>query len=114
MEHTVDFVCFATMVQILDALVPQMVEQLPHILRFFRALMPDPEQVIEVPKISPEDVSVRTVVREPQVVEQLVEVPTLLSPSLPVDVKEEDTVVAVVSDAAGRTWFQVSGPRGRW
>ena len=114
MEHTVDFVCFAPMVQILDALVPQMVEQLPDILRFFRALMPDPEQVIEVPKISPEDVSMRTVVREPQVVEQLVEVPTLLSPSLPVDVKEEDTVVAVVSDAAGRTWFQVSGPRGRW
>ena len=54
----------------------------------------------------------RTVVREPQLVEQLVEVPTLVSPSLPVDAKEEDTVVAMASDAAGRTWFQVSGPRG--
>ena len=47
--------------------------------------MPDPEQVIEVPKILPEDVSVRTVVREPQLAEQLVEVPTLVSLSLPVD-----------------------------
>ena len=37
------------MVQILDAPVPQTVEQLPDILRFFDTLMPDPEQVIEVP-----------------------------------------------------------------
>ena len=51
-------------------------EQLPDILRFFDSLMPDPEQVIEVPKILPEDVSMRTVVREPQLAEQLVEVPT--------------------------------------
>ena len=114
MEHIVDFVCIAPMVQILDALVPQTVEQLPDILRFFDTLMPGPEQVIEVSKISPEDVSMRTTVREPQLVEQLVDVPTLVSPSLPVDVKEEDTTVAVVSDAAGRTWFQVSGPRERW
>ena len=56
--------------------VPQMVEQLPDILRFFDTLMPDPEQVIEVPKILPEDVSTRTVVREPQLPEQLVDVPT--------------------------------------
>ena len=114
MEHIVDFVCFAPTLQILDAPVPQTVEQLPDILRFFDTLTPDPEQVIEVPKISPEDVSMRTAVREPQLVEQLVEVPTLVSPSLPVDVKEEDTIVAVVCDAVGRTWFQVSGPRGRW
>ena len=51
----------------------------------------------------------RTAVREPQLVEQLVDVPTLVSPSLPVDAKEEDTIVAMASDAAGRTWFQVSG-----
>ena len=49
----------------------------PDILRFFDTLMPDPEQVIEVPKISPEDVSMRTAAREPQLVKQLVEVPTL-------------------------------------
>ena len=76
MEHIVDFVCFAPMVQILDAPVPQTVEQLPDILRFFDTLMPDPKQVIEVPKILPEDVSMRTVVREPQLAEQLVELPT--------------------------------------
>ena len=89
-----------------------MVEQLPDILRFFDTLMPEPEHVIEVPKISPEDVSMGTAVRQPQLVEQLVEVPTLVSLSLPVDAKDEDTIVAMASDAAGRTWFQVSGPRG--
>ena len=42
------------------------VEQQPDVLQFFNALTTDPEQVIEVPKILPEDVSMRTVVREPQ------------------------------------------------
>ena len=50
-----------------------------------------------------------TAVREPHLVEQLVEVPTLVSPSLPFDVKEEDTIVAVVSDASGRTWSRSLG-----
>ena len=45
----------------------------------FRALSLDPEQVIEVPKILPKDVSLRTAGREPQLVEQLVEVPTIVS-----------------------------------
>ena len=51
-------------------------EQLPDILSFFDALMPDPEQVIEVPKILPDDVPVRAAVRDTQLGEQLVEVPT--------------------------------------
>ena len=68
------------MVQILDAPAPQLVEQLPDVLRFFlRAFSPVPEQVIEVPKILPDDVPVRAVLREPQLVEQLVEVPTTVS-----------------------------------
>ena len=75
MEHIVDFVCCAPMVQILDALVPQTLEQLPDVLQFFGTLMTDSEQVIEVPKISPEDVPMRAVLREPQLAEQLVEVP---------------------------------------
>ena len=75
-EHIVDLVRVAPMVQILDAPVPQTVEQLPDILRFFDTLMPDPELVIKVPKISPEDVSMRTAVRDTQLAEQLVEVPT--------------------------------------
>ena len=39
--------------------VPQMVDQLPDIEQFFRMLSPDPEQVIEVPKILPFDVLMR-------------------------------------------------------
>ena len=36
----------------LDDPAPQMVEQLPDTLHFLRALSPDPEQAIEVPKIA--------------------------------------------------------------
>ena len=52
---------YAPMVQILDAPVPQLVEQLPDILHLFDTLTPVPEQVIEVPKIVLDDVPVRTV-----------------------------------------------------
>ena len=66
----------------LDVPVPQMVDQLPDIEHFFAALSPDPEQVIEVPKISFDRVSQRLVERRlPQMVEQLVEVPTVLTPT---------------------------------
>ena len=47
----------------LDVPVPQMVDQLPDIKQFFRALSPDSEPVIEVPKILPFDVPMRTAVR---------------------------------------------------
>ena len=70
---------YAPMVQILDAPVPQLVEQLPDILHFFDTLTPVPEQVIEVPKIVLDDVPVRTSVRDTQLAEQLVEVPTIIS-----------------------------------
>ena len=70
---------YAPMVQILDAPVPQMVEQLPDIMHFFDTLTRDPEQAIEVPKILLDDVPVRTLVRDTQLVEQLVEVPTIIS-----------------------------------
>ena len=69
----------APMVQILDAPVPQLVEHLPDVWRFFDLLLPVPEQVIEVPKILLDDVPARTVVRDTQLVEQLVEVPTIVS-----------------------------------
>ena len=75
-EHITDLVRVAPMVQILDAPVPQTGDQLPDILSFFGAFMPDPEQVIEVPKILLDDVPMRAVDREPQLGEQLVEVPT--------------------------------------
>ena len=52
---------------------------MPDIEQFFRALSPDPEQVIEVPKILPYDVPMRAAVRDSQLAEQLVEVPTIIS-----------------------------------
>ena len=58
-------------------LCPQMVDQLPDIEHFFAAL--SPEQVIEVPKILPLDVPMRAALRVTQLVEQLVEVPTIIS-----------------------------------
>ena len=79
MEHIVDYVCCAPMVQILDAPLPQTVEQLSDVLQFFGTLTTDPEQVIEVPKIFPEDVPMRAVLRDLQLAEQLVEVPTIVS-----------------------------------
>ena len=57
--------------------VPQMVDQL---LSFFTALDSSvPEQVIEVPKISTPSRCPRTVLSVPQMAEQLVEVPTIIS-----------------------------------
>ena len=76
MEQLADVV---PMVQILDTPVPQMVEQLPDVMRFFDTLLPVPEQAIEVPKIVLDDVPVRISVRDTQLVEQLVEVPTIIS-----------------------------------
>ena len=55
-----------------------MVDQLVDVLQFFDALLHVAEQVIEVPKIIIEHTPPRTSVREPQLAEQLVEVPTIL------------------------------------
>ena len=62
---------------VLDAPVPQ-VEQLVEVL-----IGADDEQLIEVPKLAQEDgAPLRAVLREPQVVEQLVEVPIPLTVTL--------------------------------
>ena len=80
--HTVeheDVIC--PFVQILDAPVPQLGEQLVHFFRSLDTQVPV-EQVIDVPKISDDSIQPRIVdcdLRYPQIVEQLVEVPTLLS-----------------------------------
>ena len=73
-EQTADY---APMVQILDTPVPQMVDQLVAVLSPVDSLVP--EQVIAVPKISWPSRFTRTVLREPQKAEQLVEAPTLVS-----------------------------------
>ena len=70
---------YVPMVQILDIPVPQMVVQLADVMRFFDTLLPVPEQDIEVAKILVDDVPMRTVLRDTQLAEQLVEVPTTVS-----------------------------------
>ena len=63
----------------LDVPVLQMVDQLVDVFRFFDTLCPVAEQVIDVPKIFLDDIPARRLCREPQLVEQLVEVPTVIS-----------------------------------
>ena len=89
-------------VQILDAPVPQMVEQLVDALPFFDTLCPVAEQVIDVPKISLEDIPARRLCREPQLVEQLVEVPTVVSCSSFLKRTVEQTVDNPASRGRGR------------
>ena len=66
----------------LDDPVPQMVGQLLNLAHFLDTPLPDPEQLVEVPKILSDDVPMRALVRETQLAEQLVEVPTIVSWSL--------------------------------
>ena len=86
-------------VQILDAPVPQKVEQL---VEFFKDLDSHvPVQVIEVvPKISQDTTPQRSVDLVPQMAEQLVEVPTLLS-------------VAVLQQRTAEQLASIPVPRGR-
>ena len=66
----------------LDVLVPQMGEQLPNVLQFFAAQLPVvAEPVIEVPKIFLDRTPQRLgdCLRQPQMVEQLVHEPTVVS-----------------------------------
>ena len=74
-RHTVEQIIAAPMI---DGPVPLMEEQLL-VDAFAPRDVRVPEQVIEVPKIFIDELSVRTPVREPQLAEQLVEVPTIIS-----------------------------------
>ena len=81
LRHTVDQIVVAVpLVPLLDDPVPQTVDT---VLEFFRSLdLPVDEQAIDVPKISTDRVSQRLVERRlPQMVEQLVDVPTVLTPT---------------------------------
>ena len=75
LEHMADICPF---VQILDAPVPQPVVNVTDTLRILD--LPIAEQVIVVPKISCSPCPARSLVPEPQSADQLVEVPTVLSP----------------------------------
>ena len=72
-RHTVEHVDVLPYVQILGAPVPQFLDSA---MDFFRRLdLPVAEQVIEVPTISSSLCPSRAVLREPQMAEQLVDVP---------------------------------------
>ena len=86
--------------------VPQMVDQLPDIEQFFRALSPDPEQFIEVPKILPFDVYRRAAVRVPQLAEQLLEVPTIISYSSLLRTVEQHVDIPVPGRGEGISGLQ--------
>ena len=77
-RHTEQLVDDLPYVQILDAPVPQMVDSA---MDFFRRLdLPVPEQVIDVPMISSSSsCPSRAALSEPLMMEQLVEVPTIIS-----------------------------------
>ena len=80
LRHVVEHLSeLAPLVQIIDAPVPQMVDQLPTLSNSFVRSHLFLGQVIEVPKILLDDVPVRTAVRVPQLAQQLVEVPTIIS-----------------------------------
>ena len=64
-------------------------------LRFFDRLTTVPEQGIEVPKILLEDVPFRAVLRDPQLAEQLVEVPTIVSYSSLQRIMEQNVDIPV-------------------
>ena len=77
MEQLADI---APMVQILYSPVPQTSEQLLEVFRLLDTQMPV-EQAIAVPKISLDRIPQRSFVLTPQSAEQLVEVPTVLTPT---------------------------------
>ena len=89
--------------QILDVPVLQMVEQSVEVDTFFRLSLPAvAEQVIDVPKISCPSHAGRVALREPQLVEQLVEVPTVLTYSLLQQRTAEQVVDTPVPHGRGR------------
>ena len=55
-----------------------------------------PEQVIDVPKISPDRIAQRFVDRDTQRVEQLVEVPTVVSPTFLLQLAEQNVDIPVL------------------
>ena len=87
----------------LDALVPQMVEQLVGVLKIFDNSLA--EQLIEAPKITLQDrVPHRAALRLPQLAEQLVEVPVPSARDCVIKQTLSSVVLARYTDAAGQTW----------
>ena len=98
----------------LDVPVAQMVEQLVEVFRLVDTGVP--EQVIDVPKITSQDViPQRAVLRVPQMAEQLVTEATPCFEVFEEEVEEEEqqqprvVPASYFMDAAGRAWCRVDG-----
>ena len=92
----------APVLPMLDAPVPLVVEQPVEVLKILDNSLPDVEQVIEVPKIILHQVPQRAVPLEPQLAEQLVDVPV---PSF-----DQCTRMARFRNDVGRRWILLTGP----
>ena len=116
-------------VQVLDAPVSHQVDSVVDMLKILDKLLPDVEQVIEVPKILQHTVPHRSSLLEPQMAEQLAEVPTNPDTVLCVFTRSpaprmEDQLVEVppivpqlvpfFTGADGYVWRQLSGPTGAY
>ena len=89
----------APLVQILDLPVPQTVDIVTDILRLLDR--PFVEQVIAVPTVSCSSCPLRSCVPEPQLADQLVEVPTVLTPTCIASLTAEQIVDNPVDDDYG-------------
>ena len=104
-EHMAEL---APLVQILDAPVPLLEEQLVDVFNIFRLIdtQTPVEQVIEVPEISLPSRCCRTVLSAPQMAEQLVEVPTVVSFSSLQQLSVEQIIDIPVPHLGGRSVAQ--------
>ena len=123
-EQIVDIV---PVVQLLHVLVPHQVDSVVEVLKILDKSLPNVEQVIEVPKILQHTVLQHSSLQEPQLAEQLVEVPTPSPALAPVPQTEHQLVevppivpqlVGFFAGDDGYVWRQLSGPTGacwwRW
>ena len=118
MEQIVDSAPFLPS---LDVPVPLMGEQLVEVYKLLDVMVP--EQVIAVPMIFVDDIPPRRLVRDPQLAEQLVAVPTPSPALAPVPRMEHQLVevppvvpqlVPFFAGDDGYVWRQLSGPTGAY
>ena len=98
-------------VPLLHTFVPQMVDQLVKVFRLIDTVVP--EQVIDVPKITSQDViPQRAVLRVPQLVEQLVDEPVPSFDDFELGEEEEEEQPRVVPESCGAGFLVRRGSTG--
>ena len=127
-RHTVEqIVDIVPVVPLLHVPAPQTVDSVVEVPKILDKSLPDVEQVIEVPKILQHTVLQRSSLQEPQMVDQLVTVPTnpdtvlcvfTRSPAPPMEDQLVEVppivpqLVGFFAGADGYVWRQLSGPTG--